>query len=132
MRAVSGKLPGDRAYLDRIDGILRSLPAGLGDGATLVGEALEECRAALAFVRANPGDGPRVARRLMELLADTLSCALLLEEAAAGLALGDRRKAVIAERFVNLRRGRPPGIDAKDDPALAVFDATIGYAAVPV
>ncbi len=131
LRAVAGKLPGDQAFLDRVDRVLRALPSGLGEAPALLTGALDECRQALSFVRSNPGEGPRLARRLMDLLADTLSCALLLEEAAAGLASGDRRKSLIADRFVHRRFGPRPGIGADADPAHAAFDAIIGYAAVP-
>ncbi len=131
LRAVAGKLPGDRAFLDRVDGILQALPEDLGEAPTMLRKALDDCRSALAFIRANPKQGPRLAHRLMDLLADTLSCALLLEEAAAGIAAGDCRKALIAERFVGRRFGSPPAIDADPDPAHAVFDAVIGYAVVP-
>ena len=131
LRAVAGKLPGDQCFLDRVTGILQGVPDGLGEAAGSLSEALEDCRAALAYVRANPTDGPRLARRLMDLLAETLAAAMLLEEASAGLAAGDRRKAVIAERFVSRSRGRSPVIGADEDPAHAVFDAVIGYAAIP-
>ena len=131
LRAVAGKLPGDQAFLDRIDDVLAALPDGLGDTPAMLRAAHEDCRTALAFIRANPGEGPRLAHRLMDLLADTLSCALLLEEAAADLAAGDRRKSLLADRFAVRRLGPRPGIGADKDPAHAAFDAILGYAAVP-
>ena len=130
LRAVAGRLPGDRAFLDRVGGVLTALPEGLGDAPALLAAALDECRGALGYLRANPEDGPRLARRLMDLMADTLSGALLLEEAAAGLAAGDRRKALIAGRFLRDRFGRRPAIDATPDAAHAAFDAVIGYGVV--
>ena len=131
LRAVAGKLPGDKAFLSRVDGVLQALPDGLGDASARVRESLTDCREALAFLRANPGDGPRLARRLMDLLADTLSAALLLEEAAGDLEAGDRRKALIAERFARSRFGGRPTIDAAEDPAHSVFDPIIAYASIP-
>ncbi len=131
LRAVAGRLPGDQAFLSRVDGVLQALPDGLGGTAALVRDALADSRQALAFLRANPGDGPRLARRLMELLADTLSAALLLEEAAGDLETGDRRKALIAERFARSRFGERPAVDAAEDPAHSVFDPIITYASIP-
>ena len=131
LRAVAGKLPGDQAFLTRVEGVLQALPDGLGEGPARLRDALEECRTALAYLRAHPAEGPRLARRLMDLLADTLSGALLLEEAAAALAAGDRRKALVADRYLSHRFGGRPAVDAAQDPAHAAFDAIIGYGVVP-
>ncbi|NNG04356.1 MAG: acyl-CoA dehydrogenase, partial [Inquilinus sp.] len=109
LRAVAARLPGDAAFSVRVGGILSALPDGIGAPATLLRNALEECRAGLSHLRANPADGPFLARRLMERMADTLALGLLLEEAGADLAAGDRRKALIAKRFAASRfGGRPP------------------------
>ena len=131
LRAVAGRLPGDQAFLARVDRIVDALPEGLGDMPSTLRDALEECRTALAYLRANPAEGPRLARRLMELMADTLSGGLLLEEAVAALAIGDRRKSLIADRFLRQRFGGRAGVDATEDPAHAEFDAVIGYGAIP-
>ena len=131
LRAVAARLPGDQAFLARLEQILDALPEGLGGAPSMLRDALEECRTALAYLRANPAEGPRLARRLMELMADTLSGGLLLEEAGAALAAGDRRKSLIADRFVNHRFGGRAGVDATEDPAHAEFDAVIGYGAIP-
>ncbi len=130
LRAVAGRLPGDQLFLARIGRILDALPEGLGDAPSMLRDALEECRTALAYLRANPAEGPRLARRLMELMADTLSAGLLLEEAVAALAAGDQRKSLIADRFLRHRFGGRAGVDATEDPAHAEFDAVIGYGAI--
>ncbi len=130
LRAVADKLPGDAAFLARVGGIAEALPEGLGDAAATLGAALGDCREALTYVRANPADGPRVAARLMALLADTLCAALLLEEATADLAAGDRRKALVAERFLASRFAARPAIGPVEDAAHRHFDAIIGYAPV--
>ena len=131
LRAVAGKLPGDQAFLSRIDGVVQAIPEDLGDSAALLRDAARSCREGLGFIRANATEGPRHARKLMELMAETLCGALLLEEAGADLAAGDRRKALIAERYMRRRFGPRPGIGGRDDPTHAVFDAVIGYARVP-
>jgi alkylation response protein AidB-like acyl-CoA dehydrogenase len=132
LRAVAGKLPGDHAFVVRIAAVAESLPSGLAEAAGRLRDALAECRAALAYVRDNPADGPRLAARLMALLADTLSVALLLEEAAADVAAGDRRKAVIAERFCAARFGGRPAIGPGKEQAHEHFDAVVGYGPVAV
>jgi hypothetical protein len=71
---------------------------------------------------------------LLDLMADTLSAALLLEEAVADFAGGDARKAAVAERFI-ARRLQPPahrGLASVDDPAQHHFDAIIGYENLPI
>jgi hypothetical protein len=71
---------------------------------------------------------------LLDLMADTLSAALLLEEAVADFAGGDARKAVVADRFI-ARRLQPParrGLAPIDDPAQRHFDAITRYQDVPI
>lgn len=130
LRAAAGKLPGDAAFIERVTRIVEALPDTLGELGTRLRAALDECRTALAYVRGNPTDGPRVAARLMQLLADSLSFALLLEEAAADVTAGDRRKALIAERFWASRFGGRPSIEHAGDPLHRQFDAAIGYGLV--
>ena len=82
---------------------------------------------------ANPADGPIYARKLMTALADVLGASLLLEEAAAGLAAGDARKAVIARLFVHDRLA-PKAASIIDDSERWVqpyFEALIGYEPIP-
>ncbi|HSR71932.1 MAG TPA: acyl-CoA dehydrogenase family protein [Kiloniellales bacterium] len=129
LRVTIGKEPGDRLLLERIDAILESLPEALGDAADGLARARADSAAALAFLRAAPGEAPRHARRLLDLLADTLSAALLLEEAAADLAEGDHRKAIVARRYLARRLGPRAAISDAPDPAHAVFERIVGYAA---
>ena len=128
LRMVIGKVRGDDLFLARIDSILAVLPDRLA--AAPVRAARDRCAAALAYVRSTPDDGPRQARRLLEAMADCLAAALLLEEAAADLAAGDARKALVAERFVALRFGGAPPIGPAPDPAHAAFEAIVGYGTV--
>ncbi|HYE49187.1 MAG TPA: acyl-CoA dehydrogenase family protein [Azospirillaceae bacterium] len=130
LRLVAGKRPGDQSFLARVGAVLADLPPGLGDTAEILEGALEECRRALAYVRRNPQEGPRHGRRLLDLLSDTLAAALLCEEATADLKLGDRRKLLVAQRFVRKVLGRFDPIGTEVDPAFAEFDAVIGYEGV--
>jgi alkylation response protein AidB-like acyl-CoA dehydrogenase len=130
VRAVAGKLPGDQAFLERVAAVAESLPSGLGEPAGMLWQAVTECRSALTYLRKHRADGPRLAARLMKLLANTLGLALLLEEAAADLAAGDGRKALIAERFLATRFGARSAIDGGRDSAQAHFDAVIEYARI--
>ncbi len=130
LRMVSGKAGGDAVFLARVDGILAALPARLAARAQPVRAARDRCAAALVYLRERPEDGPRYARRLLEMMADGLAAALLLEEAAADLAHGDARKALVAERFQALRFAPAPPIGPARDPAHAAFGRIIGYGTV--
>ena len=130
LRVVTGKMPGDRLFLDAVEAIVEALPAALADAAATLRRALAECHAALTYLRAEPAAGPRHARRLMELLADTMAAALLLQHAAADLAAGDARKALIARRYTARHlAGRAP-IGPAEDAAHTAFDAIFHYAPV--
>jgi len=130
LRALFGTGGGDTAFLARLRQICDSLPAGLADQAAILERATADCAAALAYLRGRPEEGPRHARRLMDLMGDTLAGALLLEEAAADLATGDRRKALVAARYLAQRFGARVTIGAETDPSHAVFDRIVGYATV--
>lgn len=132
LRLVTGKRPGDVMFLARVGAVLSDIPAdnrlpGAGDTAAILEGAVEECRAALSRLRARPEEGPRHARRLLDLMADTLAAALLVEEAVEDLKLGDRRKWLVAARFVRKVLGRADPIGPDIDPANAAFDAVLAY-----
>jgi alkylation response protein AidB-like acyl-CoA dehydrogenase len=132
LRLVTGKRPGDQMFLARVGTILSDLPTRLqepvvDDVSAILEGALEECRAALSFLRRNPEQGPRHGRRLLTLMADTLAAALLCEEAVAELKWGDRRKWLVASRFVLKVLGKADPISADIDPASAAFDAVLAY-----
>jgi Acyl-CoA dehydrogenase, C-terminal domain len=130
LRMVIGKARGGEVFLARVDAILAALPERLASSTASLHEARDTCAAALVYLRQHPDDGPRHARRLLEAMADCLAAALLLEEAAADLALGDARKALVAARFLALRFGGTPAIGPKSDPAHAEIDRIIGYGTV--
>ncbi len=130
LRAATGKLRGDTAFLARVAGVLEAAPAALDGAAAPLRAALEESRRALAYLRAQPEEGPRHARRLLDLMADTLAGALLVEEAAFDLKAGDGRKAQIARRFARTAFGPRAAIGSGPDPDHADFDRLIGYAVI--
>lgn len=130
LRVATGPLRGDQAFLDRLDGILAAVPSALGPAAGAVRAARDRCAEALRHVRAVPEDGPRHARRLMAVMADTLSAALLLEAAAADLAAGDGRKALVARHYVRHRLAGGAAIDGTADPLHLAFERVAGYAPV--
>lgn len=130
LRATIGKLPGDQALLDRVSGILDSAPGALQPIAVRLRPVLDSCRAGFAHLRARPEDGPRLARRLMHPAAELLAAALMLEEAAADLAAGDRRKALLAGRCA-LRLDPHGMVDLAEDPLHALFDDIIGHGLCP-
>jgi len=132
LRLVTGRRPGDQIFLARVGSVLSDLPAesrlpGAADVAAILEGAVEECRASLSHLRQRPEEGPRHGRRLLDLMADTLAASLLLEEAVAELSWGDRRKWLVAHRFVRKVLGRVDPITADIDPANAEFDAVLAY-----
>ncbi|MFQ5467183.1 MAG: acyl-CoA dehydrogenase family protein [Kiloniellaceae bacterium] len=130
LRATIGKLRGDRAFLARIGAVSDGLPAALATEAGILRETNDRVAAALAYLRQNPAEGPRHARRLLDLMADTLCAALLLEEAGADLATGDGRKALVARRYLTLHPARQGAIDERADPAHATFAAIVNEQAI--
>ena len=127
MRAIGGG--GLSAFRERVAAIAAAVPETLGDVAAAVTSALVECEDAAEFVTGEADRARRHARRLMALMADTLSAALLLEEAAHGQAQGDGRKAAVARLFVAARLEPPPrrGIFAAGEDMAENFAALTGY-----
>src|SRR5262249_55556713 len=117
-----------------IEAIIVAAPENLAGAVAAVRDALGDCRQAVAQIRSHPDDAPSHGRRLLDLTADTLSAALLLEEAAADIVDRDARKAGVADRYIagGLRPRVRRGLAPMDDPAHRHFDAIIRYEDVPV
>ena len=127
-----GRGDGGAVFLQRLHDIEDALPAKLSDEAAALRGARAECAEALSYLGENEREGPRHARRLMDLMADALGAALLLEEAEADLKTGDGRKRLIAQRYLACRFGGRAPISAQRDPAQSGFERVIGYTAVEV
>lgn len=134
LRMVKAEQGGFEAFAQRVEAILASVPEVLGNAAAAVAAALEDCRQAIAYIRDHPDDASCHGRRLLDLMADTLSAALLLEEAAADAVGGDARKALVADRFIAQRLILPArrGLALLDDLAQRHFDAIIHDEHVPL
>ncbi len=78
LRVSLGKARGDADLLARLSGIVETLPKALAAEAAALEATATRCRAAFSYLRRRPEEGPRHARRLLELLADALCAALLL------------------------------------------------------
>jgi hypothetical protein len=108
---------------------MEATPEALGDQVTVLAGALRECVAAVEFVRSDPAEAQRHARKLMALMAELLGGALLVEEAGEALTRGDGRKALIARWYLE-RHFAPParrGILPGQDWGQAHFEALIRY-----
>ncbi len=130
LRVTTAKQRGDRAFLERVSGILEGAPEALDGEAAVLRAALDDCECALAYLRGRPEEGPRHARRLLDLMADTLAGALLVEEASFDLKAGDARKGLIARRFLERCFGPRAAIGPGPDPAQARFEHLLGYAVI--
>lgn len=132
MRMVAGKEPGDRIFIDRIRQVSESLPAAMSPEKQLLDKGLKEAENALAYIRQNSSETEKFARKLMDHMADVLSGALLAEEAAHDLALGDARKAIVANKCLEKFFGpKDFVIRGTIDPVLANFKEIVGYGVVP-
>ena len=129
LRLLGNEMPGNVAFRQRIDAIVGAAPAALGALAAAVEAARDECLEAIELVQADAAEAERHARRLMGLMADTLSAALLLEEASEAAAAGDARKTLVAQLFIETRLQPPPrrGIRPGGTPAQDHFAALVGY-----
>jgi len=107
LRLVTGDGSGFKAWEKRVETVLVSLPGSLAETATPLADALTACRAAVVELSARPAEGPRRARRLATVMAETLAAAALLEAAADSLSRGDARKMLVARRFVEECTSRP-------------------------
>jgi acyl-CoA dehydrogenase len=131
MRMVAGKEPGDRIFIDKVRQISEALPATMNREKLLLDKGLKEAENALAYLRQNNAEIEKFARKLMDHMADVLSGALLAEEAAHDLTLGDARKAIVANKCLEKFFGRNEfEIGAGVDPVLANFKEIVGYGAV--
>jgi alkylation response protein AidB-like acyl-CoA dehydrogenase len=129
LRMLGNRYPGFEAFTARIEGIMEATPEALGDQVTVLAGALRECVAAVEFVRSDPAEAQRHARKLMALMAELLGGALLVEEAGEALTRGDGRKALIARWYLE-RHFAPParrGILPGQDWGQAHFEALIRY-----
>jgi acyl-CoA dehydrogenase len=134
LRLVKDGQGGFESFTQRIEAIVVVAPENLAGAAAAIRAALADCRQAVAHIRDHPDDASCHGRRLLDLMADALCAALLLEEAVADFAGGDARKAVVADRFI-ARRLQPPvrrGLAPIDDPGQRHFDAIIRYEDVPI
>lgn len=134
LRMVRVEQGGFEAFVQRVEDVLANMPEMLGEAASAISAARDDCRQAIACIRVRSDDAPRHGRPLLDLMADTLSAALLLEEAAIDAASGNARKAVIASRFI-AQRLKPPlrrGLAPLDDRAERHFNAIIHDGSVPV
>jgi hypothetical protein len=134
LRMVRAEHGGFEAFAQRVEAILANAPEVLGDAIAAVSAALEDCRQAIAYIRAHPNDAPCHGRRLLDLMADALSAVLLLEEANTDVASGNARKALVARRFIAQRLILPArrGLAPRDDPAQRHFDAIMHDESVPL
>jgi alkylation response protein AidB-like acyl-CoA dehydrogenase len=127
MRMVAGKARGDEAFLERVTAVLEAAPASLEAAVAPLRAASTDCRQAFAYLRGNPPEVPRHARRLLELMSDCLAAALLVEEATHDLVAGDGRKALVAARYVARHFGGRAPIGPAPDPAQEQFEAIVNH-----
>ena len=107
--------------------VAAAVEAAAGEEAAAVRAGLADCEAAVAYIGADQGRGQRHARRLLALMADVMSAALLLEEATAGLAQGDARKRLVLKLFAQATLDRPArrGVGPQTEWTGAVFEPLV-------
>ncbi|HYD18019.1 MAG TPA: acyl-CoA dehydrogenase family protein [Patescibacteria group bacterium] len=131
LRMVVGKEPGDDVFVAKIREISDALPAEMGGEKAILDTGLKQAMNALIHLRAHPEDGERFARKLLDHMSDVLAGALLAEEAAHDLTLGDARKALVARRYLEKAFGdRALKLSSDADPVHTHFRAIVSYAPI--
>ena len=131
MRLVAGKEPGDQIFIKKIREISDALPSTMASEKQFLDKGLKEAMNALIYIRQNPKEGERFARKLMDHMADVLSGALLADEAAHDLTLGDARKAIVAKKCLEkFFSPKEFSIDATADPTLVHFKEIVSYGVI--
>ena len=103
LRILAGPAQGAAILSARIGALLDSLPTGVQDAVPPVRRLLDGIASDSATVRADPGRGQLLAKRLLDRTADLLCASLLLDEAGHSLSGGDGRAAAVARRYVARR-----------------------------
>lgn len=126
LRTLDEQREGFAAFVARCEHALEGAPAALS---AAMRAALTDCAAAVGFLAGKPTEARRHARQLLGFMADVLAAALLCEEAVAGIAQVDGRKALIARLFIEAQLARPPrrGMAPGADWAEPHFDALIDF-----
>ncbi len=125
LRLMGESYDGFEAFEARLAELLKP-----GCGATpQVADSVADCRAAVMRLREAPEEGPRDARRLLDLTSITLAAALLVEQAVAEHEAGDARKMLVARRYAAtvLTPARRRWAQGRDDAAREHFSAVAGY-----
>jgi acyl-CoA dehydrogenase len=125
LRLVAGREAGFEGYAKRLGNVLVRLDGALAELGRPLAAAVDACGRVVADLRARPRDGGHAARRLTGVMAEVLAAALLLETAAAGLAVGDARKALVARRFVEGCQRRSWDPATSGGPWQRCFDALV-------
>lgn len=107
LRLLGNKVPGFQALEARMGGVLSGVPALLAAEADSLRAAWDDCRKAVEHILSDADEAQRHARRLMHYMSDVLAAALLMEEAQAGLEVGDARKSLVLRLFID-RHLSPP------------------------
>ena len=104
-------------------------PADLADQAATVAQALQDCRDAVGYIAGDAGRAQRHARKLLQLMADVMAAAMLLDAATADLAGGDARKALVSRLFLEARLQPPArrGIGPDQEWTDRYFRPLVGY-----
>jgi alkylation response protein AidB-like acyl-CoA dehydrogenase len=103
LRILAGPAQGAAILSARIGALLDSLPIGVQDAVPPVRRLLDGIASDSAAVRADPGRGQHLAKRLLDRTADLLCASLLLDEAGHFLSGGDGRAAAVARRYLARR-----------------------------
>ncbi len=99
VRLMSGKYRGTTEYEDRMRVILEEMPGPVGELRKLLETRLIGDREAIAVVMANPGNGQKYARKLLDRLSHGMAFALMCKRAGEGTEQGDDRYLLTALRY---------------------------------
>lgn len=92
---------GDKIFSSRIRSLLQALPRTMAEEHCLLEGALQDIEKTFTRLKAQPSEGDKYAKRLLQKMADLLSCSLMSEAAARDLISGDARAALITTHLVH-------------------------------
>lgn len=132
LRLLGNRLGGRALFKARVARALESAPAALAPLRDALRQSEAEIEAALAHVSGDAAEAERHARRLLAFMADLFAAVLLLEEASAGAAQGDFRKAAVLRLFLDERLAPPPrrGIGPGREWTSRLFEPILVFAPV--
>jgi alkylation response protein AidB-like acyl-CoA dehydrogenase len=128
IRLVGGRYAGFEAFATRVLAAAKRCEGPLAAIAPMLEGSLSALTASAKAIQAEPKTALILARKLLDRMSVTMATALLVEEAAGDLELGDARKALIACHYAETRLELGwPRLSGEEPAIHRHFEAVTGY-----